>query len=294
MSCARIVCLLSLLSTAGCAPVARLQVFRPAAHDLVGVERIAILDFDALATSVGEVRQSVAESFIENRSYTVVEPAVLESVHAIKSPDGHTDRAAALDAARQVGVDALLAGEGAAAGSIRAELIDVRSGEVLAAPTVSQAPAELVARLAPHYDPLEVTLARQWWGEGKANLSAGNALARQGDWVAAAEKWEEAKEASPANHAALHNLALAAEARQDYRTAFKLLDQALEQLPLKLYHQTRKAMEARQTTFLAAAKQVEAIRAAALARAAQTDAAAIAPVDFQSPLPQPDGERHSQ
>jgi tetratricopeptide (TPR) repeat protein len=294
MYCARIVWLLALMAASGCAPVARLQVFRPAAHDLVGVERIAILEFDAPDASAREVRRAMAESFAENRSYTLVEPAVLETVHAIKSPNGRTDRAAALDAAQQVGVDALLAGESAAAGSLRTELIDVRSGEVLAAPTVVKAPAELVARLAPHYEPVEVTLARQWWGEGKANVSAGNALARQGDWAAAAEKWEEAKNANPANHAALHNLALAAEARQDYRTAFKLLDQALEQFPLKLYHQTRKAMESRQTTFLAAARQVDAIRAAALAHAAPPDAATIAPAGHQSPFPQPDGERHSQ
>lgn len=294
MACARMACLLSVLLVSGCAPVARMQVFRPAAHDLVGVERIAILDFDVPDAAAGEVRQAVAESFVENRSYTLVEPAVLETVHAIKDAAGNTDRGAALDAARQAGVDALLAAESAPGGLLKAELIDVRSGEVLAAPTVGKQAAELVFKLAPHYDAVEVTLARQWWGEGKANVTAGNALARQGDWIAAAEKWEEAKRASPANHAALHNLALAAEARQDYRTAFKLLDQALEEFPAKLYHQTRKRMEARQTTFLAAAKQVEAIRAAALARATPSGKGTIAPADFQSPIPPEAGERHSQ
>jgi hypothetical protein len=291
---ARDVWLLALVTVSGCAPAARLQVFRPAAHDLVGLERIAILDFEAAGTGASEVRQAVAESFAENRSYTLVEPAVLETVHPITSPDGKIDRAAALDAARQIGVDALLAGDSAPGGRLKAELLDVRTGEVLAAPTVGKDPAELVVKLAPHYEPVEVTLARQWWGEGMAGVSAGNTLARQGDWMAAAERWEEAQQANPGNHAALHNLALAAEARQDYRTAFKLLDQALEQFPAKLYHQTRKGMETRQTTYLAAAKQVEAIRAAALAHAAPPGSGAIAPAGYQSPSPQELGERHSQ
>ena len=112
--------------------------------------------------------------------------------------------------------------------------------------------------------------------------AAGNALARQGDWRVAEEKWKAAKDANPGNHAALHNLALAAETRQNYREAFTLLDQALDQLPLKLYHQTRRAMEKRQTTFLAAAKQVEAIRAAALAHAGPPGLPAILPANYQS------------
>jgi len=285
--------LLVLMAASGCAPVARLQAFRPAAHDLVGVERIAILEFDS-PDARGSVRQAVSESFAENRSYTLVEPAVLESVHPITSAGGRTDRAAALDAARQTGVDAVLTGESGPGGLLRAELIDARSGEILAAPTVGAEPDGLVVKLAPHYEPVKVSLARQWWGEGKANVTAGNALARQGDWMAAAEKWEDARNANSANHAALHNLALAAEARQDYREAFKMLDQALAQLPLKLYHQTRKSMEERQTTFLAAAKQVDAIRAAAMAHAPAAGKAEIAPVGFQSPLPSPGGERHSQ
>jgi tetratricopeptide (TPR) repeat protein len=294
MACARNVWLLSLLAIAGCAPAAQMQVFRPAAHDLVGVERIAILDFDSPDTSAGEVRQAVADSFVENRSYTLVDPAVLETVHSINDAAGRIDRVAALDAGRQAGVDALLEGESAAGGLLKAELIDVRSGEVLAAPTIGKEPAELVIKLAPHYEPIEVTLARQWWGEGKANLSAGNALARQGDWMAAAAKWEEAQKANPGNHAALHNLALAAEARQDYRSAFKLLDQALEQFPAKLYHQTHKGMEARQTTFLTAARQVEAIRAAAVAHASPLGLPTIAPVSLHSPSLPEFGERHSQ
>lgn len=266
MACARNFTLLAVAALSGCAPTARLQVFRPAVHDLAGVERIAILDGNPALADAGQVRQAVAESFAENRSYTLVEPAVLETVHPIRSPDGRTDRQAALDAARQVGVDALLACEFLPGGAVQAELLDTDSAAVLAA---SRAPSaqELVSKLAPHYEPVEITLARQWWGEGKVAVAAGNALARQGDWQAAAEKWEDARKANPGNHAALHNLALAAEGRRDYRTAFQLLDRALDQYPARLYHQTRKGMESRQTTFLLAAKQVDAIRAAALAHA---------------------------
>lgn len=263
MLCARIMVVVILAAVCGCAPMARMQVFRPATHDLAGIERVAILSDEASAAD-SDVRQAVAESLVENRSYTLVEPAVLESVHPITDASGRTDRAAAQDAARQAGVDALLVCADAPVGGVRAELIDAGSAEILAAATAKSS-RELADSIAPHYVPVEVTLARQWWGEGKASVAAGNTLARQGDWKAAEEKWQAAKEANLGNHAALHNLALAAEARQNYREAFTLLDQALEQLPLKLYHQTRKAMEERQTTFLAAARQVEAIRAAALA-----------------------------
>ena len=263
MFCARTILVLVITALCGCAPVARMQVFRPAAHDLTGIERVAILS-DGTSASDSDVRRAVAESLVENRSYTLVEPAVLESVHPITDASGRTDRAAAQDAARQAGVDALLVCADAPAGGLRAELIDAASAEILAAPAAKNS-RELADTIAPHYVPVEVVLARQWWEEGKANVAAGNVLARQGDWAAAEEKWQAAKEANPGNHAALHNLALAAEARQNYREAFSFLDQALDQFPLKLYHQTRKGMEERQTTFLAAAKQVEAIRAAAMA-----------------------------
>ncbi len=281
MSGARIVWLLALLALSGCAPLARLQVFRPAAHDFAGVERIAILDAGVRDADGQQLRQAVVESFAENRSYTLVEPAVLESVYPITSSDGTSDRTAALDAARHVGVDALLQCEGAPGGILTAEFIDVDSAEILAAPAANGA-HDLVASLAPHYEPVEVALARQWWGDGKASVAAGNALAQQGDWTAAAEKWEEARQANPVNHAALHNLALAAESRQDYRAAFELLDQALAQFPLKLYHQTRTAMEARQTTFVAAARQVEAIRAAAIAHGGSPGAATVMPANFHA------------
>lgn len=279
MFCARMIPMLAIMAVSGCAPVARMQVFRPATHDLAGVERIAVLDSDPADAAAGDVRRAVAESLVENRSYTLVEPAVLETIHPIKDAAGKIDRAAALDAARRSRVDALLACEPAPGGMLRAELIDADSADVLAAPTARDA-HELTAKIAPHYEPVEVTLARQWWGEGKSSVAAGNALARQGDWTAAAEKWQQAKDANPANHAALHNLALAAEARQNYREAFTLLDQALEQFPLKLYHQTRKAMEQRQTTFLAAAKQVEAIRAAALAHAGPPGKPTVVPAAY--------------
>jgi tetratricopeptide (TPR) repeat protein len=289
MTCARMIPLLLILAASGCAPVARLQTFRPAAHDLTGIERIAILDFDAAAGKSPDLRQSVVAALTENRSYTLVEPAVLENVHPIRGPDGRTDRTAALDAAHQAGVDAVLACAEVPGGQLRAELIDADTADVLVAPTAKDA-HELTAKLAPNYVPVDVTLARQWWGEGKASVAAGNALARQGDWIAAAEKWEEARKANPANHAALHNLALAAEARQNYREAFTLLDQALDQFPLKLYHQTRKSMEQRQTTFLAAAKQVDAIRAAALAHTAPPGLPTILPAGYAAPQEAPSGD----
>lgn len=295
MDCARVLCALAAIALSGCAQHARLQVFRPADHDLVGIERIAILDFEGPQPHAQAARDAVVAEFKENRSYTLVEPAVfqeadLQAADALKREQGN--RAATLAAARRAGIDAVLevrlasaALPDSQAGPWAADLIDARSGEVLAGTKVpvdsaaegstrEQLAAKLVTQLAPHYEEIEVELARQRWGEGRARVAAGNALARQGEWIAAAEEWEQARRANPANHAALHNLALLAEARQDYRLAFKLLDQAMAEFPARLYHQTRRSMEERQTRYLAAVKQVDAIRDAARGEADIAEAAA--------------------
>lgn len=294
MDCARVLCGLAAIALSGCAQHARLQVFRPADHDLVGIERIAILDFEGPQPHAQLARDAVVAEFKENRSYTLVEPAVFQKAvfQGAEVERGQGNRAATLAAARRAGIDAVLevqltsaALPDSPAGPWTADLIDARSGAVLAGTqlrvasavegsTQEQLAASLVTQLAPHYEEIEVELARQRWGEGRARVAAGNALARQGEWITAAEEWEQARRANPANHAALHNLALVAEARQDYRLAFKLLDQAMAEFPARLYHQTRRAMEERQTTFLAAVKQVEAIRDAARGEAGIAEAAA--------------------
>jgi tetratricopeptide (TPR) repeat protein len=121
---------------------------------------------------------------------------------------------------------------------------------------------DVVALIAPHYTPAEVKLARQFYGAGMADLRRGNALAKQGDWAGATIAWEAARQANPGNHAALHNLALAAEARQDFPTALKSLDKALATYPAGLYHETQKRLKSEQTLYLAAARQVDARRTA--------------------------------
>ncbi|HUE75025.1 MAG TPA: hypothetical protein VMP01_29425, partial [Pirellulaceae bacterium] len=116
MPCARIMAVLVMAVGSGCAPLARMQVFRPATHDLAGVERIAVLQGDVADPAASDVSRAVAESLVANRSYTLVEPAVLETIHPIKDAGGTIARALALDAARQCRVDAILACEAAPGG----------------------------------------------------------------------------------------------------------------------------------------------------------------------------------
>jgi tetratricopeptide (TPR) repeat protein len=290
MGRARLLWLLLAAALGGCAPRAQMLVFRPAGEDLAGFERLTILEFEGPEPQASAARQAVVAVFAENRSYTLVEPWVLARHLPVAAASAEFDQAGAILATQHAGVDAILRCQvvsenpsGRSSGArfeLAATLADARTGQILAsrqirgtgvpregasAEAAAQAcAAELVALLAPHDEPVEVVLARQWWGQGRRRVAAGNVLARQGDWEGAAAEWEEARRADPGNHAALHNLALAAEQRQDYREAFKLLDRALAQFPAKLYHRTRREMEERQTKFLAACRQVENIRAAAL------------------------------
>jgi tetratricopeptide (TPR) repeat protein len=121
---------------------------------------------------------------------------------------------------------------------------------------------DVVALIAPHYVPAEVTLARQFYGKGLDDVRRGNEHAKQGDWATAAASWEAAVKDNPGNHAAHHNLALAAEARHDFPAAIRESNRALASYPAALYHQTQKRLKDEQVLYLAAARQVDAKRTA--------------------------------
>jgi hypothetical protein len=129
--------------------------------------------------------------------------------------------------------------------SVTYRMIDVRSSNILAsnraeqsrtaeyeAPTDSpdseqQITRDLVALCAeqavtsivPHDVPVPVALAGDWFGQGSAEVRAGNQLAGQGDWKAAALRWRQALAADPKNAAATYNLGLAREAARDFPAA---------------------------------------------------------------------------
>jgi hypothetical protein len=82
--------------------------------------------------------------------------------------------------------------------------------------------------VAPHVESSEIELAKSTWHLGAKKVREGNHLARKGGWPEAQRRWEEAVKISARNHAAMHNLALAAVAREDFEEARRWIQRAMK------------------------------------------------------------------
>lgn len=139
-------------------------------------------------------------------------------------------------------------------------LIDIRQDRPLAGmPVVSLGQAdeaydELIRKaandawelLTPHVLRDEAELASPRLGRGSALVRQGNTAAAEGRWPDAERDWRAAIEINPRSHAALHNLAIAAVARQDFNDARRRIGAALAQRSLPLYRSTAVWIELRQ------------------------------------------------
>jgi hypothetical protein len=94
-----------------------------------------------------------------------------------------------------------------------------------------------------------VTLATPRTGLASGNVRSGNEAAIAGDWVTAQEIWNQVLMNHPRNHAAMHNLAVAAVARQDYDSATRLIGSALRTANKPLYRETAVWIEAKQRDY---------------------------------------------
>lgn len=81
--------------------------------------------------------------------------------------------------------------------------------------------------LTPHVIRTRAELAAPRLVRGSRQVRQGNAAAAAGDWRQAEQIWQAVVEKQPRNHAALHNLALAAVARQQYHDARQRIAAAL-------------------------------------------------------------------
>ena len=303
------------------------MVWRPAELDVAGIGRIAVVDFQGEGDTGAIARSAVLSQLVENRHYTLVDQTELARVQPAAFTQGLPPEAAAIEAARHAGVDAILTGQvvsysaedniqqdhhisiggaGAvvssgskAAGfgigvdtntlherdasvSLAFKLIDARTGEIRDARQVSHSyearvvngqgempgrerilsdllrkcSNDVVAAVAPHRVPVQVVLARQYWGNGLNALRNGNALAKSGDWAGAEAAWQEALKENPQNHAAHHNLALACEARGDFDGALKHIVSAKKHYAATLYHQTHDRLSAERRDHTAAQTQI--------------------------------------
>jgi len=276
------------LAAAGCAPQARVMVLRPAEIDITGLGRLAVVNFVGQGETGHLACSAIAARLADNHHYALVDQAELSRVEPAAFAGPQPDDTRVIQAARQVEVDGILTGQVVAydAGSgstltdpptvtLAIKLIDVRTGEVRDARQITRTfrgrdvpdraatlqdlmngcATETAAVLTPHYDAVEVDLARQYWGNGLTAVRRGNALARDGQWDQAAEAWQSALEDNPQNHVALHNLAIAAFARGDHVQAATKLDKAIGFFADATYQQNRKLIAAQQRLAQAALAQ---------------------------------------
>lgn len=336
---ASVLLLFGLLST-GCAPKAQLLVWRPAELNINGLERLAILDFEGDQQTGKIARSSLQAQLFDNKYYTLVDQAELARVRPVTREDGTPDVTAAIEAARAMGIDALLCGQvvsynvvddlqtdhhielgggsskngkGGSSGSVgfgldstqtltreasvslAVKLMDVRTGEIRAArqfshtfhgqrvngsgelPTreailtklLNECSQDAIRMIAPHYVPQQVTLARQFYGKGLGDVRAGNKLATQGNWAEAVRHWEAAVRENPQNHAAEFNLAVAAEARQDYVAARQHVDSAIKSYASTEYQKAKARIGRSEQHYQAALAQAQSRATAVAARQAQ-------------------------
>jgi len=176
--------------------------------------------------------------------------------------------------------------------TITFRLIDVDTGEIRAADQVShtytgdhenlsvkllsreevlenlteQCLAEIVGMLAPHEATSQIQLAAcDIWTRGRREVNEGNRQAVEGNWELAEQQWQTASQIEPKNHAALFNLAIAADHRHEYAAAEEFAMQAL-----RLQHKT---------CYTAGLDTIRAHRNAAEKAAEQRDSRVAATVD---------------
>jgi tetratricopeptide (TPR) repeat protein len=109
--------------------------------------------------------------------------------------------------------------------------------------------------LLPHLSVLTTALAEPHWMLGAKRVRQGNARAAAGNWAEAEQIWQSVATQYPSQHAAVHNLALAAAAKGDFQRAKELSRQALRAHDSAMYRRTGVWIEKRQMDWIEAFNQ---------------------------------------
>lgn len=94
-----------------------------------------------------------------------------------------------------------------------------------------------------------VSLAQPWGRWGSKTVRRGNEHAEAGAWPEAERLWQQAYRQHPSQHAAVHNLAIAAVAAQDFSRARQFIRRALELRDCQLYRQSAVWIELQQRRY---------------------------------------------
>lgn len=103
--------------------------------------------------------------------------------------------------------------------------------------------------ITPSVDRYQVKLEIPYLLPGSAKTRKGNRAAREGRWGEAEKLWSDVWERHPTQLAALHNLALAAAAGQEFSLAKKLARKAIRLNPSQLHKQTLVWIELKQRAY---------------------------------------------
>lgn len=117
---------------------------------------------------------------------------------------------------------------------------------------VTAAARDTYRLFAPSVSRQRVQLDIAYLMPGSKKLRRGNAAALAGRWAEAARCWREVAEAHPSQVAAIHNLAVAAAAAQDFSRAKRLARQAVRLQPSSHHQRTLVWIELRQRDYHAA------------------------------------------
>jgi hypothetical protein len=177
------------------------------------------------------------------------------SANPLNPSDLGSDAASVADPPLGIGQDELL--------RVSWNLIDVRRGTPLSGQPVvtrrdpsrpismaideaAEAAWELVI---PHVVRDQAELAAPRMASGSGGIRRGNEAAASGDWNRAEQLWSDVLRKHPKSHAAMHNLAVAAVARQDYSEARRQIAAALAAKSSPLYQTTAVWIERRQRDY---------------------------------------------
>lgn len=103
--------------------------------------------------------------------------------------------------------------------------------------------------LSPTVQRHRIQLAVPWLLPGSNAVRRGNEFARNGRWPEAERLWRQTLERHPYQHAARHNLAMAAAARQNFSAAKQLIREAVRQRSKSLYQENLAWIEVRQRDY---------------------------------------------
>lgn len=115
--------------------------------------------------------------------------------------------------------------------------------------TITEAARDAWQLLVPFVTRDQAQLSAPRLALGAATIRRGNAAAAAGDWPQAERLWKQVFKRHPRNHAAMHNLAVAALARQDFTASRHWIAEAISIKSAPLYNTTAVWIEQRQRDY---------------------------------------------